>query len=88
MGEAGGRDLRDRLNAAEWLLLLVLAAVQFTHNLDFVIIMPLGPELMSSLGISNTEAKRKHQRHRGARVQLGDDAVGSQVVSGGLARQD
>lgn len=33
-----------------WLLLL-LAAVQFTHILDFMIMMPLGPQLMRQLGI-------------------------------------
>jgi MFS transporter, DHA1 family, inner membrane transport protein len=33
-------------------LLLLLAAVQFTHIMDFMIIMPLGPQLMRELGIS------------------------------------
>jgi MFS transporter, DHA1 family, inner membrane transport protein len=33
-----------------WVLLL--AAVQFTHLLDFMIVMPLGPELMRRLGLS------------------------------------
>jgi DHA1 family inner membrane transport protein len=33
-------------------LLLLLAAVQFTHIMDFMIMMPLGPQLMSKLGIS------------------------------------
>src|SRR5271155_4758393 len=32
-----------RITAREWLLLMVLAAVQFTHIVDFMIIMPLGP---------------------------------------------
>jgi predicted MFS family arabinose efflux permease len=31
---------------SEWLLLLTLAAVQFTVAVDFVIMMPLGPQLM------------------------------------------
>ncbi|MDB4879796.1 MAG: putative arabinose efflux permease, family [Gemmatimonadetes bacterium] len=35
----------------EGLLLAVLTAVQFCHILDFVIIMPLGPQLMRSLNI-------------------------------------
>jgi len=39
-----------RLN--EGALLAVLTAIQFVHILDFVIIMPLGPQLMRSLGIS------------------------------------
>ena len=34
----------------QWLVLL--AAVQFTHLLDFMLVMPLGPELMRSLGLS------------------------------------
>src|SRR5437660_7381767 len=33
-----------------WLLLL-LAAVQFTHIVDFMILMPLGPQLMRDLHI-------------------------------------
>ena len=39
----------------EWLLLLVLVAVQFTHVLDFVIMMPLGPQLMRVFEISPQE---------------------------------
>ncbi len=34
-----------------WVLLL-LAAVQFTHLMDFMIVMPLGPEFMRLFGIS------------------------------------
>lgn len=33
-------------------LLLLLAAVQFTHIMDFMIMMPLGPQLMRDLGIT------------------------------------
>src|SRR4029077_10266590 len=36
---------------SEWLLLLMLAAVQFTVAVDFVIMMPLGPQLMRIFGI-------------------------------------
>lgn len=32
-------------------LLLLLAVVQFTHIMDFMILMPLGPQLMRELGI-------------------------------------
>lgn len=32
-------------------LLLLLAAVQFTHIMDFMILMPLGPQLVRDLGI-------------------------------------
>ena len=37
----------SRLTGREWLLLLVLAAVQFTHIVDFMIIMPLGPRFIN-----------------------------------------
>jgi MFS transporter, DHA1 family, inner membrane transport protein len=46
----GGDALR--LSAAEWGLLLVLASMQFTHIVDFMIIMPLGPEYMKEMGLS------------------------------------
>jgi predicted MFS family arabinose efflux permease len=38
-----------------WLLLLTLAAVQFTQVLDFIIMMPLGPIYMAQLKISPSE---------------------------------
>ncbi|QRK06199.1 myxochelin export MFS transporter MxcK [Archangium violaceum] len=37
---------------SEQRVLWLLAAVQFTHLLDFMIVMPLGPEFMRRLGIS------------------------------------
>ena len=36
---------------SERALLLLLAAVQFTHIVDFMILMPLGPQLMRELHI-------------------------------------
>jgi predicted MFS family arabinose efflux permease len=39
----------------EWWLLAVLAAVQFCHIVDFVIIMPLGPQLMRAFRITPRE---------------------------------
>lgn len=36
-------------------LLLLLAGVQFTHIMDFMILMPLGPELMRELGLGPGE---------------------------------
>jgi MFS transporter, DHA1 family, inner membrane transport protein len=36
----------------ERLILLILAAVQFTTIVDFMVIMPLGPQLKQSLGLS------------------------------------
>jgi predicted MFS family arabinose efflux permease len=43
------------LSRAEWGLLLVLVAVQFTHMVDFVIIMPLGERLQRELEIGPQE---------------------------------
>ena len=40
------------MNSKERLLLLALAAVNFTHIMDFMIMMPLGPQLMKLLNIS------------------------------------
>lgn len=40
------------LTRAEWLLLLVLAAVQFTHSMDFMVMMPLGPQCRQELNIN------------------------------------
>ena len=37
---------------AERSLLLLLASIQFTHITDFMIMMPLGPQLMRDLNIS------------------------------------
>src|SRR6187455_2490846 len=46
---------RAGLTGREWLLLLVLAAVQFTNILDFMILMPLGPQCMTDLGIGTRQ---------------------------------
>ncbi|MBX9626099.1 MAG: MFS transporter [Gemmataceae bacterium] len=43
------------MSRPEWALLLVLVAVQFTHMVDFVIIMPLGKRLMHELDISPSQ---------------------------------
>jgi predicted MFS family arabinose efflux permease len=45
----------DKPALSERRLLLLLAAVQFTHIMDFMIMMPLGPQLMRELGISARE---------------------------------
>jgi predicted MFS family arabinose efflux permease len=47
----GARVRPGRLTPAEWLLLLILGAVQFTNVIDFVIVMPLGPQFMRDLEI-------------------------------------
>jgi predicted MFS family arabinose efflux permease len=41
-----------RAQRRERLVLFILAAVQFTTIVDFMIVMPLGPQLMRTLGIS------------------------------------
>jgi predicted MFS family arabinose efflux permease len=40
------------ITRAEWGLILILCAIQFTHMVDFVIIMPLGKRLMEELDLS------------------------------------
>lgn len=40
------------MNTTERLLLIALAAVNFTHIMDFMIMMPLGPQLMDIMQIS------------------------------------
>lgn len=46
------RELAKGLTRAEWLLLLVLAAVQFIHSMDFMVMMPLGPQCREELTIT------------------------------------
>jgi len=43
------------MNRKEWILMLLLASVNFTHILDFMIMMPLGNGLMRDLGITPQE---------------------------------
>jgi predicted MFS family arabinose efflux permease len=50
-GEAG-RDFDTGLTRAEWLLLLVLAAVQFTHSMDFMVMLPLGPKCREEFSLT------------------------------------
>jgi predicted MFS family arabinose efflux permease len=57
---AGGPGARvtgglPRLAPSEWVLLLVLATVQFTHVVDFVIVVPLGPKLQEALHVTAHE---------------------------------
>src|SRR4051812_36854242 len=48
-------DQRSNQNRTERVVLLVLAAVQFTSIVDFMVVMPLGPQLMRTLRIGPTE---------------------------------
>src|SRR5258708_8898802 len=50
--QAPERELDKGLTRAEWLLLLVLASVQFIHSMDFMVMMPLGPQCRQELNIS------------------------------------
>src|SRR5438552_12331132 len=52
MEDEAGRDLNSSLSRAEWVLLLVLAAIQFSHSMDFMIMMPLGPQCRDEMGIT------------------------------------
>ncbi len=45
---SGEGPAASRLSRQEWLLLLVLASVQFTHIVDFMIIMPLGSRFINA----------------------------------------
>lgn len=44
-----------RISRSEWEILLILAAIQFTNILDFVIVMPLAPSLKADLGIDSKQ---------------------------------
>lgn len=52
MAAANARHALPRLSASEWLVLVVLATLQFTHNLDYMIMMPLLPQFEREMGIS------------------------------------
>ena len=52
---AAERSALPRLTAAEMLLLVVLAALQFTHSLDYMIMMPLMPYFQHEMDISERQ---------------------------------
>src|SRR5262245_9749299 len=45
----------DHLTRRHWMLLLVLACVQFCHVFDFIIMVPLGPALEKSLQVNTRQ---------------------------------
>jgi predicted MFS family arabinose efflux permease len=49
----GGRD--SAISAREMMLLLLLASVQFTSIVDFMVVMPLGPQLKRTLAITSSQ---------------------------------
>ena len=56
-GRAGG-DSQGRpsgFQLSEMMLLLMLASVQFTSIVDFMVVMPLGPQLKRLLGIDSSQ---------------------------------
>ena len=63
------------LTWAEWGLLLVLAAVQITHIVDFMILMPLGPRLMKDLHIE------RYRRQRAERFACSHEEYRREVYS-------
>jgi len=46
---------KARISRSEWGLIFVLVAIQFTHMVDFVIIMPLGGRLMRELSLNESQ---------------------------------
>jgi predicted MFS family arabinose efflux permease len=50
--DRAAREATAGLTGAEWLVLLALSAIQFTHIVDFVIILPLEPTLKEALRIN------------------------------------
>src|SRR5438128_2098461 len=52
MEDESGQDQGSDFTRTEWLLLIVLAAIQFSHSMDFMVMMPLGPKCREELGIS------------------------------------
>src|SRR4051794_36421918 len=57
---ANGQRLERQplMSPSEWLLLFVLAAIQFTHIVDFMIVMPLGPVFLREMELNPTQFGR------------------------------
>ena len=47
--------MQPREMRREWLLLLVLSGIQFSQMVDFMVLMPLGTQLMREFGITPTQ---------------------------------
>jgi predicted MFS family arabinose efflux permease len=60
-----------RLSGRQWLLLFILAAVQFMHMVDFMIVMPLAPQLEADLGISTRQFGHVVSAYAGAACVAG-----------------
>ena len=46
---------QSRFSSSEWTLLALMAAIQFSHIVDFMIMMPLGPQLMRLFNLGPKE---------------------------------
>src|SRR3954452_2722056 len=53
--EPGRETSAEAVRRRERVVLFVLASVQFTSIVDFMLIMPLGPQLMERLRLSTTQ---------------------------------
>src|SRR5262245_14716763 len=47
----GEPSQEEHLSSAHWLLIAALAAVQFTHIVDFMLVLPLAKKLTTDLGL-------------------------------------
>jgi predicted MFS family arabinose efflux permease len=47
-----GQEFERDLTRGDWLLLIVLAAIQFTHSMDFMVMLPLGPQCRDQFKIT------------------------------------
>ena len=52
MARSSGSATKPKITKVEWALIVLLASINFTHILDFVIIMPLGKQLITELQIT------------------------------------
>ena len=48
-------DANLKLTSKEWGVLVLLAAINFTHTMDFVMVIPMGPKLIQKLHITPAE---------------------------------
>ena len=57
-GQSESVPLPSEVRRREMILLLILASVQFTSIVDFMVVMPLGPQLQRKLEIDNVQFGR------------------------------
>jgi predicted MFS family arabinose efflux permease len=55
MENANSKPKLASITRGEWVLIVFLMAIQFTHMVDFVIMMPLGERLMKELSITTDQ---------------------------------